>query len=817
MHSTYLLLPIGIFSLLLYLLSYMMVKTGIITRLLHRRIWNVILLITFLGMAVLGILLVIEINYKLEWKTFDALQKWHVDLGIAMSFVAFFHLAEHFSFYSRLFKPQKQQKKAIKEKQSDGFLDKNKYPVLILILGFLSTVVQVLFMREVTSLFQGNELLMGWTIGSWMLLTGTGAWLGGRKQGTTFGPKHIYYLLFLLSMLPFIVILAIDIVKPLLFPPGLTINPAIFLGLILLFLAPVSLLCGYSYAVLVVLYQKDYIRVYSLESIGSLLGGLVVSFLMIKWFGVLQSSLLLALPILLVLYIHGKQKRAGIVALLVFPVLILFFVFHLDLKIKSLQYINQQVLEDRETYYGNLVVTANSDQYNFYGNGELLFTTNDVIVNEETTHYAMMQHENPRTVLLVSGGASGMIGEILKYKSVERLDYVELNPELIKLASKYNPLPDDHRLKIHYTDGRRFIRKSGLHYDVAIFAVPGPSSLQYNRFYTAGFMELLKKRLNDKAVVLFGIPAAGNYITLESINIGAPVYHALKKFFKNVEIIPGDKDYFVASDAAITSQIAKLAAIRNVENSYVNPFYIDDFSIQQRGEQIKRRFADTELVNTDERPLPVFYHSLQFINHFSNRKLFFLLIPVIVLLLPLFFMTPVSGAMYITGFTASSVELLLIFLFQVVFGYVYSAIGIIIALFMGGLAIGAVIGYHFRITRKHFLIGQSLLIVYALLFPLLWKWQNWILSGVWGWVLFVPITLIPAAVVGFQYVTSTKFYSPDLTRGAAVIYSADLWGGALGTVLLTLIMIPFLGVIYSSLVLAVANMLIVLLNTVKTN
>lgn len=39
-------------------------------------------------------------------------------------------------------------------------------------------VVQVLLIREITTVFQGNEVMMAWTLAAWMFLTGIGSWLG---------------------------------------------------------------------------------------------------------------------------------------------------------------------------------------------------------------------------------------------------------------------------------------------------------------------------------------------------------------------------------------------------------------------------------------------------------------------------------------------------------------------------------------------------------------------------------------------------------------------------------------------------------------
>jgi len=180
-------------------------------------------------------------------------------------------------------------------------------------------------------------------------------------------------------------------------------------------------------------------------------------------------------------------------------------------------------------------------------------------------------------------------------------------------------------------------------------------------------------------------------------------------------------------------------------------------------------------------------------------------IPVILLLLPLLLMNPVSTGMYVTGFTASSSEILLIFWFQTVFGNVYSAIGLIFAIFMGGLAMGSLAGNRIKTSGKHHFAGQIFLAVYMLLLPLLWKSGTGQLSDFSAWLLFIPVLLAPSLLTGFLYVTSTLQYPSDRLNAASSIYAADLWGSALGVILITFILAPVFGVQMSCLLLAGLN------------
>lgn len=804
MNTTYLLIPITILSLFFYFLSRFLVRLNIISENLHRKIWNTILLIVFLSTAILGLLLVVQINYKLEWPFVKALLKWHVNVGMGLSFVALIHMLWHFGYYSNLFSSS-----YVAETNS---MNKNDIEIqqlipLIFLSGFAAMVIQVLLIREVTVVFEGNELTMGWMLGVWMLLTGLGALLGNQPRVLINSRAILGRSLFLLAVIPLVLVVFINVLKNQLYPIGALISPIKFLFLLFVVFSPICILVGLIYSLLVNLFQsnqKGFVKVYAFESIGSLVGGIAVSFLMIQWLTILQSLLLLSLIVLVFLCFTFRRGGYLITGLLIFTLLCVSFFYPINQQIKSFLFPNQKILQSKETYFGNLTITETSGQYNFFENGSLLFTTDNTVLNEEMVHYAMLQRHNPERVLIVSGGVSGMIDEILKYQTVKSIDYVEVNPQLVEIVSIYKALSNNPKVHFFAIDGRRFVKHTKDRYDIVIFATPPPTSLQINRFYTNEFLQILKSKLTSNAVIIYGLPPAGNYINPIKASIEASVYQTLKNNFKCVEVIPGEKDYLLASDSALNIKISDLASNSAVKNQYVNPYYIDDYSIQQRSEQIKQIVGNVNLLNFDHKPTPVFYETLQYISQFKESGWYTLLLPVILLLIPLFFVNSISKGIYIAGFSAASIEILLIFSFQILFGYVYSGIGLIIALFMGGLAIGSLLSYKITIVRRHIVLSQAALCVYSLMLPIIWLFLKDISDRI-AMVIFCLLTIIPSVIVGFQYVAGTLTQSKNVVSSAAKLYSIDLIGSALGIALTTLIMVPLLGLFWCCVILAILN------------
>ncbi len=817
MQTPYLVIPVLLICTGIYLGSITLVKAGILSHANHRKIWNTLLLLSFIVACSLGILLAVRINYKLDWPWLESMLKWHVDAGILMSFTAIVHLGWHLSYYRNIFSnlnhssDRKPPVAQVDEPQNKG----RELNTKAFLLGFFTMVVQVLLIREITTVFQGNEVMMAWTLATWMFLTGVGSWLGrsSRKEAST-----INRIFLLTAFLPPLAVLLMNLGRNQLFLPGTLVHPLWFIVMMLVLLAPLCILSGYAFVLLIKADDRDNRRfalVYAMETAGSLIGGVAVSFLLTRWFSVMESLLIASLAVVGTLWALHREKPLQVALIVLVTLLTLFFLFPLDLHIKSFLFNNQKVVATHETPFGNVTVGSLGDEKTVYENGSALFTTGDAIVSEEYVHFALLQHRKPRKVLLISGDLNALSAEVLKYPAITRLGYVEINPGLTKLISRYRETPGDERIEIIPGDGRRFIMKTNETWDVIVVGVPDPSSLQLNRYYTDSFISFLKRRLENDGVVIYGLSPSGNYISPEKSSMEASLYHTLSGHFKHIRIIPGERDYYLASDDTLSARPGELSAIRGIGGSYVNADYMDDSSLEARGDTILHRIIHTPSVNTDLKPLPVYYHTLRYLSQFMGHNYHFLLIPVALLLLILLRMNPVSTGMFVTGLTASSAEIILIFWFQVVFGNLYMAIGLIFALFMGGLALGSVIGKQTTTGRRHFLAGQLMLAGSMLLLPLLWKAEGSSISPVVLWLIFIPALLIPSLLTGFQYVTTTRNYPADNLCSAATVYAADLWGSALGALIIATLLIPLAGVFASCIMMAGLNLMVVLLNIVR--
>ncbi len=106
--------------------------------------------------------------------------------------------------------------------------------------------------------------------------------------------------------------------------------------------------------------------------------------------------------------------------------------------------------------------------------GYLMTTEGDEFVyHEMLAHVPMLLHPSPRRVLIVGGGDGGLLREVLRHDTVERVDLVEIDDQVLQLSRRHLPRHvvalDDHRVTVHISDGARFARHAAEgSYDVAL-------------------------------------------------------------------------------------------------------------------------------------------------------------------------------------------------------------------------------------------------------------------------------------------------------------------------------------------------------------
>lgn len=112
--------------------------------------------------------------------------------------------------------------------------------------------------------------------------------------------------------------------------------------------------------------------------------------------------------------------------------------------------------------------------------GVIMLTEKDEFVyHEMITHLPMAVNPDIKRVLVIGGGDGGAARELSKYASIESIDVVEIDERVVRVCQDYLSQTacgfDDPRVKLHFTDGLRYIRSVENHYDLVIVDSTDPS------------------------------------------------------------------------------------------------------------------------------------------------------------------------------------------------------------------------------------------------------------------------------------------------------------------------------------------------------
>jgi spermidine synthase len=748
--------------------------------------------------------------------------------------------------------------------------------ISIIILGITSLVTQIIMLREFMNVFYGNELIMGIVLANWMLINGIGAYLGKylkfRPQSTVDRPPFLLIILQLfISFIPLLTVFSLYSLRNNIFPVGTMISlSSTFISSFLL-LIPFCLISGIMFTLFCQILSDSnnpIPRVYSLDVIGSILGGLIFNLVLIFYLNTFQILTILTFLNLIASFLLSASSKKKALAYLSCVLILISFIciykYDFEQIAKERLFKGQKVVVQKDTPYGNIVVTNTEEQLNYFENGVFLFSSENLVQKEEDVHYAMLQHKSPKQVLLISGGLSGTIDEILKY-NIDKIDYLEINPWIIQVSgfkfkvqsSKVNIINKDPVLFLKSSSNSlpnpaSSFQPPASKYDVALINVPPPSTAQLNRFYTIEFFTSLKRHLNEGAVISISLMSTADYVTKEAGELNYVLYNTLKTVFKNVLIVPGEKNYFIASDNPLSINIAELyinLKTRNpkLETNYVNQYYIDDELLKQRSDFILNSISNLNLsainhqlsANTDFSPVAYYLQLQYWLSHFSKTPsalihkllIWFLVFCVLCLLFCLFYysrlksydlrLTTIYISLFTTGFIASSLQFLLLIYFQVMYGYVYQMTGILITLFMFGLAAGVYLSRYevIPVSIKGYtglifgLAIYTVAIPFLLLFLKLHNVNSTIIQ-----IIFFFITIDIGTISGMIFTYAVNLQKDSVSSIAAKSYSSDLIGSAFGVLLASAFLLPLLGLVKVSIFIGMLNILsgiILLIHTSK--
>ncbi len=739
-----------------------------------------------------------------------------------------------------------------------------------MLIGFTAVIAQIVLMRELMVVFCGNEMSLGLMLASWLLWTAIGSGGLGRLAAPTSQPRRLMALLEVLVALtfPLAIFLARASKGAFQSVPGEILGPGPMILTSLVVLSAFCFLSGGLFAVGSRLFAQEAStstmagtsNVYLLEALGSGLGGILASLLLIRYCTSFQIAALLCLLNFLggasLTIRSGPRRRAAGLALVgAFALLVLPFgcPWLEKMSLKRL-WSGFELVAARNSVYGNLAVVQTEGTRSLFENGLAAFHVPDPAAAEEAVHFALLQHPAPKSLLLIGGGVNGSLSQALQHPSLERIDYVELDPAVLDLAQEYfpvewTPLRADPRVHVHNTDGRLFLRTTHLKFDVLIVNLPEPQTAQLNRFYTLEFFQEAASKLTPAGVFSFQLKASEDYISPDLAEFLRCIDNTLRQVFPEVVTIPGDTVHFFAAGQAgsLTNDsqelIARLRA-RHIHTSYVREYYLPFRMMPDRMVDLESQIrpeADTR-TNRDFAPIAYYFNVALWSTRFNSayRRVFQTMAAVrfgplaTCLALALFGLVALlrwlpapenrsracAGlCVAAMGFTLIGLEMLLLLAFQAIYGYVYQQLAIIIAGFMLGMTLGSRWGLRpaapatgprdaRRLFHLQLLAALSPVLLY-LLFDALATIKNPATVFLASQILFPVLAVLCGLFGGYQFPAATRVFfsnSNHKARGPGTLYALDLAGACVGAVILSSYLVPVFGFRDTAWLMAVVNL-----------
>ena len=609
---------------------------------------------------------------------------------------------------------------------------------VVLVYGAGAMISQVLILRELLVLAQGQELKLALGLWGWLLWAGLGSLAGGRRLAghLRVGLVRLGGLLALLGLLlPATILAARSLPSLAHLPLGQSLPLSTTFLLFVLLLAPVGLVSGYFFPGAVQVLsaaapQRAAGRAYYLETLGAAGGVLLLQLFLVGRYANLSLGLAMGLGLALAPWLLARPRSRVARAALSLNLLVLaaavLFAPRLEVASRSWEWPGRQVIATVDSPYALLSAHREAEQISFYANNLWQFTYPDPLTAEHQVQLGLLEHPQPRRVLLLGGGVAGLGAEILKTRTVTQLTYVELDPYLVRLAQGLLPaaadLSRDPRVHLIYQDARRFLETTDQRYDVILLALPEPKSAQLNRFYTREFYQLVAGKLLPGGVFSFGLTGAETSLSPLRAAYLAMAYHTLGQVFPEVAAFPGGQVRFFAStgggvlvsDPEVLVQRLK---IRQLPLQYVREYYLlQDLSPWRRQylDQVLRQPAPA--VNTDLNPRCYFFDLvLSTVQEGLGVKEALLAVQKLPPAVPwaaLALATGLAGValrrrpgpscLYqvgVMGLGTMAMEILGLVLYQIRLGSLYQQLGLLIAAFMAGMAAGSAAVSHW--TNRH--------------------------------------------------------------------------------------------------------------------
>lgn len=399
-------------------------------------------------------------------------------------------------------------------------MQKKTFLILITILVGMCSIIYELLISTTSSYFLGNSVKQfSLIIGFYMAFMGLGAYFSKLIKD-----RLIYNFVLIEILLGLIGAFSV----PLCYLYILFADFEGFNIFVFLLISVIGILTGLEVPLLTRILEHDYnlkdniSNILSFDYLGALIATIAFPFFLLPFVGVFKSSLffgLLNIMAGLVTFLFFRKEitlsrhKKNLMGIAIASIVgIILFSVGATKSFMSRWHngiFKHPVIYSEQSPYQDITVTKTDSEFRLYLNGAIQFSSRDEYrYHEALVHIAMMQHPNPKNILLLGGGEGLAAREIYKYP-IAKLDLVDIDPAITELSTKMSIIKDLNEgtlekgeTSIYHEDAFTYLLNSKQSYDVIICDLPDPNSENIAKLYSRAFYQLVKSRLSKDGLMV---------------------------------------------------------------------------------------------------------------------------------------------------------------------------------------------------------------------------------------------------------------------------------------------------------------------------
>ena|GEM_PF-3247655 len=733
--------------------------------------------------------------------------------------------------------------------------------------GVASIFVQMIFIRRLIGLFGSSEILYALILTIWLVQTGFWSWCADlwRSLSAEIVRRRLALLYGLLTML-FLYYPCLGSLKGLFFDnygPVPLSHVAVFSFVVLIL---PTLFPGMAFAALFRLRKADDSdatvgEAYLFDSLGFAVAGAALTILF-SVTGQDWALILLLASVAVARFTRlGLGNKARAIGILAFTLLCITSAFFIG---KSILVWYGDRVEGREcsdsyyyrvdessestrmaalSPYGHVEAVSDSLSLNIYYNSQRVSTFPDP-PTEELIAIPLAMCGDAGTVCVIGNSCDG---KALFAAHDPTLEVIQVEPDPVLCNIFQRTLSDAlvspgaaDRFSLAHADPVDFLHDLTQRCDLIYINYSHVTSVAEGVFYNREFFELARSKLSPGGVLAFSTQCGENFVQPERLEFIKNLYVTLTAAFPKAVILPGENAMLIGGmeQSRLTDDAYEiLAALSAYQDrlTYVSEAYLPDRLSEFRrlkldallaeidGEEVTAAKPGQHLLNTMiemDKFSGIDSKILRQIRAMPGSITF--AVAILPLIMPLGFAFARSKRLnllvpaFFAGWWGLSSEILLLVLYQSIAGNLYSRLGLLVGLFMLGIAAGAWAGERVTQTRtgivevlKYVLIsGMLLALAMALLVPiLLTDIDRRAVAEYMIYLLAVVSGVIPGGTFNLSVGRFAQLHEKE---SPGRFYGADLFGAALGGLVTTVLILPLLGIQAGFFVLALMGLLVTL-------